>query len=52
MFLLYKDTSILIESNSLKGISFISEVKLKAISWVLLIKLFDEREQNIHKSGQ
>ena len=29
-----------------------SEVKLKAFSLILLIKLFDEREQNIHKSEQ
>ena len=50
MSLLCIDTSLLIESNSLKGISFISEVKLKSFSWILLIKLFDEHEQNIRKS--
>ena len=38
MFLLCIDTLLLKESNSLKGISFISEVKLKALSWILLIK--------------
>ena len=32
MFLLCIDTSLLIENNSLKGISFITEVKLKALS--------------------
>ena len=52
MFSLCIDTSLLIESNYLKEISFISEVKLKAISWILLITLFDEGEQNIHKGGQ
>ena len=40
---------ILNGDNSFKGVSFISEVKLKALSWILLIKLF---EQNIHKSRQ
>ena len=39
----------LMESNTFKGVSFITEVKLKALSWILLIKFF---EQNIHKSRQ
>ena len=52
MFLLCIDTSLLIESNSMKGISLISEVKLKALSWILWIKLLDERGQNVYKSGQ
>ena len=52
MFLLCIDTSLLIESNSMKGISLISEVKLKALSWILRIKLLDERGQNVYKSGQ
>ena len=42
----------LIESILLKKISFIFEIKLKALSWILLMKLLDGREQNIHKSGQ
>ena len=52
MFLLCIETSAVIESNSLKGISFISEVKRKALSRILLIKLFDVEEQNVNKSGQ
>ena len=52
MFLLCIDTSLLIKSTSFKGILFISEVRLKPLSRVLLIKSFDEHEQNIHKSGQ
>ena len=52
MFLLCIDTSLLIEGNSLKGISFTSEVKLKAFSQSLLVKLLDESEKNINKSEQ
>ena len=52
MFLLCIDTSLLIEDNSLKGISFTSEVKLKALSQSLLVKLLDESEKNISKSEQ
>ena len=53
MFLFFKDTLLLVErENILKDLSIISVVKLKASLWILFVKLFDKREQNIHKSRQ
>ena len=41
------------ESNSLKGLSFTSGIKLKTVSWILLIKLIDELEKkNIQEKEQ
>ena len=37
------------ESNSLKGLSFTSGIKLKTVSWILLIKLIDELEKKTSK---